>query len=394
MTSSTSSSSKLTAVLAAAAMLAASTAGCAIPRRKPSWARGGEARVAIFPPDNLTGGEIDAAQILSDVERAVARTGVQTVTGATIDEFLAAHRIRYTGGIDQDVAKAARDELAVDAVLITSVEVYSPGPPPRVGMTLRLVTAADDPEVLWIDGAGQSGDDTVGLLGLGGIGTVDALHRKVIERIARSMAAFVAGKGPRGTRCDGRAPFRPRLAYRLASFELGPDVAIAALPFVNETKRGEAGEVVALHFLRQLATIPGVRIVEPGLVRRQLLEFRLIMPGGVSLDQASTMLKMLRANLVVSGYVRRFQEAGAPRIDFTTLVLDRRRESIVWESTSYGQGDDGVVLFDFGTVNSPSNLLCAMAGSAVGAFHASAESEHREAADPAASASADAASVR
>jgi hypothetical protein len=146
---------------------------------------------------------------------------------------------------------------------------------------------------------------------------------------------------------------------------------------VNETKRGEAGEVVALHFLRQLATIPGVRIVEPGLVRKQLLEFRLIMPGGVSLDQASAMLKMLRANLVVSGYVRRFDEGGVPRIDFTTLVLDRRRESIVWESTSYGQGTDGVVLFDFGTVSAPSNLLCAMAGSTVTVFHASAEGESR-----------------
>jgi hypothetical protein len=375
MTSSTSSSSKgllLVAALAAATMVA----GCASARPKPAWARGRTARVAVFPPENLTGGVISSAKLLAGVEIAAARAGLDVVAGAAIDEFLAAHRIRYTGGVDREAALAAQNDLGVDAVLITSVESYSGGGDPTFAATLRLVSAGENPEILWIDGVSQAGSDTIGLLGLGGITTLDDLEQKALGRVMRSLAAFLGG-GPRAHPCEARPPFRPKLSFQLSSFELGAETSIAVLPFVNETKRTDAGEVVALHYLRQLAAIPGIRVIEPGIVRRQLLDFRLIMPGGVSLDQAGAMLKMMHADLVVAGYVRRFDDGlgviGVPRIDFTTLVLDRLRETIVWESTSYGKGNDGVVLFDFGKVSTPSTLVCAMTGSTVSAFHEAAE---------------------
>ncbi len=86
--------------------------------------------------------------------------------------------------------------------------------------------------------------------------------------------------------------------------------SIAVLPFVNETRRRGAGEILALEFAWQLANADGFRVVEPGIVRDELLRRRIVMEDGVSLDQARTVSVTLDADLVMAGYVFDFEEGG------------------------------------------------------------------------------------
>ena len=42
---------------------------------------------------------------------------------------------------------------------------------------------------------------------------------------------------------------------------------------------------------------------------------------------------------------------GIPKVEFSTRVFDMKTRQIVWSSSSYNQGDDGVFFFNLGKVN-------------------------------------------
>ena len=84
-----------------------------------------------------------------------------------------------------------------------------------------------------------------------------------------------------------------------------------------------------------------------------------MLPGGISLTSARTMLDSLRADWVVSGEVRRFED-GRAAAEFNVHVLDRAREDVIWQSRSYNDGKDGVLFFDRGRVSTTTALVCRM----------------------------------
>ena len=137
------------------------------------------------------------------------------------------------------------------------------------------------------------------------------------------------------------------------------------LPFQNTSGRRDAGEVMALRFLAPLVASGTVQVVEPGMVREELLTHRIGSIGGISLDDARVVLELVRADLVLSGTVRRFEDAaglsGAPALEFGSWVLDRKTAKLVWSSSTSGAGDDGVFFFGLGRVTTTSALACAMA---------------------------------
>jgi hypothetical protein len=363
MTSSTSSSSRTLALLAGA------LAACAAVPPPPVETAGPAARVLVLPPENLTGRSAPLRELMGPVERALAVRGVDVLTGAQLEEWLARYRIRYTGGVDGVAAAAAREELGADGVLVTSLQLYD-DTQPSLALTLRLVSTGPEPAVLWIDGYARTFDDAPGFMSLGIVGSLDELREEGLSRLADSMLARLEGRGPVAPACPGGGWFRPRIAY-----EAVPDrrqaASVAVLPFVNLARRRSAGELVALEFTRQLAAAPGFRVVEPGLVRDVLLKRRIVMEEGVSLDQARTLTNALDADLVVAGYVFGFDDGpGLPTANFTVLVIDRRSGRVVWESTSFNRGTDSESLFATNRVSTGSRLTCRMVRNVVAEFAA------------------------
>jgi hypothetical protein len=301
------------------------------------------------------------------LERTAAMAGAAVIGGARLEEYLAKYRIRYTGGVDAAAAKAAREDLGAEAILVSTVELWAEGPP-RLAISMRLVAATDDVPIVWMDGYARTGEDSPGIFGLGIIPTFDALLADGLRTLAESMEGYLSGATRKIPPCPGGGWFRPRFAYR-ARPDQREVSRVAVLPFVNDTRRRGAGEIVALELARQFAAAEGYGIVEPGVVRDELLRRRIVMEDGVSLDQARLVSATLDADLVAAGYVFDFDDgAGYPTSNFTVLVIDRKTRRIVWESTSYNLGIDSQSLFGTNVVSTATRLSCRMAREVVEAM--------------------------
>jgi hypothetical protein len=357
MTSSSSSSSRTAlALLCAACACTHAVPTAPFPTAPP--------RVAILPPENLSGAPVPSRELLLELEGAVAAAGIEVVGGRRLQEFLAAHRIRNTGGVDRATALAAREELGVTDLLVTSIVLYGTGAPPRFGVTARLVAADDAARLRWIDGAARAGDDAPGLLRLGVVDDVRALRRELLGKLAGSLRRFLDGGARRGGACEDERRFRPDVAFRADDFDAAGARTVAVLPFVNQTAHPDAGDVVTLEVMRQLVARGPFEVLEPGEVWSQLLARRTIMAGGVSLETARLVAAILGVDLVVAGYVRAYgplDGAATPEASFTVVAIDTRSKRVVWQSTSSARGDEGVVLFDRGRVSTPPELVCRLA---------------------------------
>ena len=108
--------------------------------------------------------------------------------------------------------------------------------------------------------------------------------------------------------------FQPKRFYRSPEFDFGKSrvLTVAVIPFLNDSTRKNAGEVMALHFVNRLAEIENIRVIEPGEVRQELLRHRIIMQDGLSVAQADLLFTMLEADLFVTGEVAEYQDFEGP----------------------------------------------------------------------------------
>ena len=107
--------------------------------------------------------------ISTALEEAFARAGLDILSERTAESSLGARRFRWVGGLDSAAAQGVREDLGVDAVMITAIEAYAPGPPPLLSISVRLVSVEAEPRILWAGGFSKTGDDSRGLLGIGAI---------------------------------------------------------------------------------------------------------------------------------------------------------------------------------------------------------------------------------
>ncbi len=362
MTSSTSCSSSRLGLLAALLLGAAPAAGAG--PEQPAARTGLATRIALFPVTNLSGGAAPVREIHAALEAALRARGLTLLSGDAVDEFLARHRIRYTGGLDRETARVARDDLGVDAVLVPTVSLHGAEGVPRFGMVARLVSTGE-PRILWMDRWARTGDDAPGLFGLGNVGSPQALRGAVLARLADGLRARLQGAGPAFGTCAGGSGYAARHAYSTPPASREGRLPVAVVPFVDQTRRGDAGELAALDFVRELARHPELEVVEPGVVRAELIRNRVVMEGGVSHETARIALATLDVAVVLAGYVRLQEEVPVPRLELTLLALDTGENRLLWRSSSHARGDDGVFFFDAGRVHTTSELSCRIARSAV-----------------------------
>ncbi|MGA2468881.1 MAG: hypothetical protein ABSH06_31660 [Thermodesulfobacteriota bacterium] len=319
--------------------------------------------IAVLPMENLSGTAAPLREIRGAIIEGLKARGIDVLQDDTLEKFMARHRIRYTGGIDKITAKEFKDEINCQAVLITSLELYNETNPPKIALTLRLVSTGDNPVILWIDDVGLAGDDSPGLLDLGLIEDLKTLQKKALNRLLDSLRQSLSG-GKESKGLEVKRKFRPKISFRSPVMEGKRKYTVAVVPFFNRSERKYGAEIISLHFVKHLKEFGQFDVIEPGIVRQQLLSLRIIMDQGVSLADAGAIFAMLNVDLVVTGQVLDYQDYqgsfGKPKVDFTAEVIERKSREVVWSSTSYNTGDDDVFFFDWGRVNTASAMASQM----------------------------------
>ncbi len=354
--------------------------------------------VAVLPVENLSGTKAPAKKIGQLIKTELKRAGFNIIDDDILEEFMLKHRIRYTGAIDLRNAAAFQKEIGVEAVLMTSIELYSDTYPPKLSLISRLTSTGSRPEIMWMDSVGLSGDDSPGLLGIGLIEDPEELLLNAVEslsdklninlpgaekmsrragRIKRNQTALIVtapdsgGKPVHDKKLIDKVPetraFVPKIFYR--SPVLSPDMKyrVAVMPFLNKSERKNAGDIMTLHFTEQLRQIMNYDVIEPGIVRNNLLGFRIIMNEGISFENDGFIFSTLEtdADLILSGTVLDYQDnistLGTPKVDFSVIVIEKKSREVVWSSKSYRTGNEGVIFFDKGQMNVAHSLASGMA---------------------------------
>ena len=321
--------------------------------------------IAVLPLENLSRTAAPLKEIRRSLIDGLVARGFDVLDEKPLEEFMARHRLRYVGGIDGRMAKAFREETGAGSILITSLELYDDGIPPKIALISRLVSTDESPVILWMDSVGLAGDDAPGLLDLGLIENPVVLRDKALRSLSASIAGILSGKRAVDSGEGGRKKYRPRITFRSPAFDPQARHTVAVIPFSNESLRTYAGEIMQLHLVREMTKVGNIEVIEPGVVRKELLDLRIIMAAGISLAQADVVWDALNADMLVTGKVMEYQDYrgadGAPVVDFSLQVMERKGREVGWSSKSYNRGTDGVWFFDLDRERTASAMASEMA---------------------------------
>jgi TolB-like protein len=340
--------------------------------------------IAVLPVANLTGWRAPLETVDAVLRAHLDRRGFRIVDDRTLAKVMKRYRVRNTGGLSSRVSGALKEETGAAGVLMTSLEVFYDERSPKISLQSRLVVGGDRPEIAWMDGVALAGEAHPGLLARGRIEEVDVLLENAARCLVDSLAiSFFAPEMPDASdtrvefnRCDsrgdvvysppganGKRKFRPRKSFGSPIPDVDRRYSIAVIPFLNLSQRRNAGKILELHFVNQLFRNESVSVVEPGLVREKLLEHRVVMPAGPSLENAAALSNddSLGVDLVLSGAVFDYQDAyGTPKVDFSVTMIEKESGRVVWSSRSHGAGNEGVLFFDLGMVHTAHQLASEM----------------------------------
>jgi TolB-like protein len=151
--------------------------------------------------------------------------------------------------------------------------------------------------------------------------------------------------------------------YRLVMVK-DTNPTIAVVPFFNRSPKKNAGDIMTLQFVKELTKQEDFTVIEPGIVRQQFLNMRVIMSEGISSSDIDLIASNINADLILTGKVMDYQDDlalyGQPKVFFSVMLIDRSSKKIVWASTSYNKGNDAVTVFDWGRVNSANEMVSEM----------------------------------
>ncbi len=341
--------------------------------------------IAVLPVDNLTGWSAPLGTIDAVLRAQLDRKGFRIVDDQGLAKVMKRYRVRNTGSLNSRVSRALTEETGAAGVLLTSLEVFYDGQFPRISLLSRLVVGGDRPEIAWMGGVGLAGEGHLGLLALGRVTEIDDLLERASGCLVDSLAiALFEAEVPDSSgirtafnQCNsrgdvvysqpevaGKKKFRPRMSFGSPIADLDRRYSVAVIPFLNLSQRKNAGRILELHFVNQLFRNESLSVVEPGLVRQELLEHRVVMAAGPSLENAEALSneESLGVDLVLSGVVFDYQDAvGIPKVEFSVTMIEKESRRVVWSSRSRGTGEDGVLFFDLGMVHTTHQLASEMA---------------------------------
>ena len=294
----------------------------------------GKERIALLPFENFTEDANALKDLMPKIRNRLEDKGFMVIDEAILNAFLLRERIRTTGCIGREAASKMGRELDVRGIVIGSVNSFSNGENPMVGLSARLVRAADC-GVLWANKAAFTGEDFTTILELGTIREIGQLTDRVLDMLFNSLAAYPLKK------------------------EGGKTYKIAVIPFKNDSKRDNAGMIASYLFLSALSKNRMFEPVEFGEVRRFMVENRIRGKGELDYTNKDTLAEMTGVDGILVGTVESYSEERGnmpPEASISARLIDARKNRILWSNRYEYRGDDDIVMLDWGRIRSAENV--------------------------------------
>ena len=308
-------------------------------------------RIAILPIYNLTTAPAPLKAMESMLTNTFEREGVSVLDKDILEKYMSSQRLRYTGGLDSITAAAMKEGTGVESALVSTLEFYSEDPP-KLSMHARLVSTGSEPEIQWIDSVCMTGDDAPGILNLGVVNDPLELIEIMAHRLASSLILHLTGTNEVKDQKMGGEGFHPTYTYRSQLWKRKAVSKVAVAPFMNLSERSYAWEILPLHFVKQMVRLSDFKVLEPGVVRRELLRSRVVVEGGLTKPDLEIIQLLTKAELVLTGSVMEYSDSNArgvdPMVEFSVQVFDETSKEVVWSSRSVGTGGDNVHFFGVG----------------------------------------------
>ena len=137
---------------------------------------------------------------------------------------------------------------------------------------------------------------------------------------------------------------------------------VGVLPFVNDSRRIGAGNIVTNIFIAMIHKTEIFQIEEQGNINRFLADNRTNDIKIMDTKQIRSLGERLALDAVFIGTVKEFQggdqgsRLSAPLISLQIKLVDTRSGKIVWMGNNRITGEDFITVFDIGRVRSVSTL--------------------------------------
>jgi hypothetical protein len=315
----------------------------------PLPARAG-GRVVLVPFENAARVPSARDVVMPDVEAAIASKGHEVVTGSRVQQFLRERRIRFLDSLTTRHARELTRELQADAIVLGAILVYGgTDADPQVAITARAL--GREGELLWSDLVALSAKETEGGWGGGRAPDRAGLARKVVARLFEKA---LRSRSPGWT--YGSFAKSPRV---FRSYDhLGQPLVICPLPLENVSDDRLAPRLVDAVLQRQLASRPGLKVVEPAELRDALLATALPPPAQLAPDRLRQLGRTLGTPLFLRGTILAYGPGpdGALAVEIHLTLVDLDTGRIVWSGLHRRTGKDYEGFLRFGAVLDPASL--------------------------------------
>jgi TolB-like protein len=288
-------------------------------------------KIALFPFDNLSNDKDALIYVMPVLKNILKKKGLEVIDEDNLNKFLCRERVITNGHISKDIALKIRERFGVNTILTGSIISFVSGENPKFGISARLINSSNG-NIIWADYASATGDDFTKILGLGKLRTMDSLIPKVMERLFTS--------------------FSTTLPYK----EIESTYKIAVMPFQNKSRFRDAGKIATYMFLVELFKNQVFEPVEYGNVRKLIVDLRVRSRGELTYKNIEALSKFLGVDGVLVGTVELYSDrvgvSSAPEVAITARLLDARKNRILWYNSYQLNGEENIIVFDWGRMRS------------------------------------------
>ncbi|MDF1545819.1 MAG: hypothetical protein P1R58_12060 [bacterium] len=289
-------------------------------------------KVAVLPLENLTDSDVKYQYVVEQMQLALEGSGIDFVSTKQIRPFLREHRIRSRGSLSIRDARLLRDELAVDYMLVGSIDLIRDMDIPEFSLSLRLLSG-DDVLIKSAVSVSASGHDYTRLFDVGTVEDIDKLVELVAANAVKQLLESLQKQAARSNVSGGGR--------------------WAVIPLDNTSRNRRAGMIVANWLVSDLVN-NGYQVVEPGAIQQLFQKNGGPAVGGIDLRRSRLLYDSLGILYILTGEVDLFKPASGlltsstPELVFGTRVCDSQSGLVVATFESDIDGDQFETVFGMG----------------------------------------------